>query len=292
MKKIFVVLACIGLLAGWKACNDRKADASDTVLTDTLFADSLGAFYPQDPGGDKSTIVVNESDTIKLCKEMPFVPPFNELGQKAGGVKTAFWSGRTTVLKVKFIDGESEVIRKVMDIAKLWEPHSGVVFEQLTDGKANITVSFRKGGSWSKIGNQSAYQVPSMNLGWLTVATSEEEYKRVVLHEFGHALGLTHEHQNPKGSNIEWNVDFIKKKLTGPPNMWTAQEVERNIFKKFKADIFNGTEYDPTSIMIYAMPAGFRKDGVVTNWNTELSSADKSFIASQYKNHPFRQRNP
>ena len=36
----------------------------------------------------------------------------------------------------------------------------------------------------------------TMNLGWVT--------RRSVLHETGHALGLLHEHQNPKGT-IDWN---------------------------------------------------------------------------------------
>jgi hypothetical protein len=43
-----------------------------------------------------------------------------------------------------------------------------------------------------------------MNYGWLTSATDEAEYRRVVLHEFGHARGLTHEHQSP-AMNIPWN---------------------------------------------------------------------------------------
>ena len=36
-----------------------------------------------------------------------------------------------------------------------------------------------------------------MNYGWIDADSPEEELRSVVLHEFGHALGLIHEHQNP-----------------------------------------------------------------------------------------------
>jgi len=38
---------------------------------------------------------------------------------------------------------------------------------------------------------------PTMNYGWLKDDTDDVEYRRVVIHEFGHALGAIHEHQNP-----------------------------------------------------------------------------------------------
>ena len=48
-----------------------------------------------------------------------------------------------------------------------------------------------------------------MNYGWLTPDSDDDELRRVVLHEFGHALGLIHEHQNPEGG-IEWNEPAVK----------------------------------------------------------------------------------
>jgi len=41
-----------------------------------------------------------------------------------------------------------------------------------------------------------------MNYGWLRDDTQDEEYSRVVLHEFGHALGCIHEHQQPKFGRV------------------------------------------------------------------------------------------
>ena len=45
-----------------------------------------------------------------------------------------------------------------------------------------------------------------MNYGWLEPDTELREYQRVVRHEFGHALGMIHEHQNPAAQGqIPWD---------------------------------------------------------------------------------------
>jgi len=64
----------------------------------------------------------------------------------------------------------------------------------------------KKDGSWSHIGteaNEIEPRQPTMNLGWLsglTDAVSDTE-RGVILHEFGHVLGLLHEHQSPLRGN-------------------------------------------------------------------------------------------
>ena len=72
---------------------------------------------------------------------------------------------------------------------------------------AQIRISFLQDGSWSYIG-KDALQIPAkdptMNYGWLKADTEDEEYSRVVLHEFGHSLGAIHEHQSP-GVTIPWD---------------------------------------------------------------------------------------
>ena len=42
-----------------------------------------------------------------------------------------------------------------------------------------------------------------MNLD-INDSTSEEEFARSILHEFGHALGMLHEHQSP-ANGIPWD---------------------------------------------------------------------------------------
>ena len=52
----------------------------------------------------------------------------------------------------------------------------------------------------------------------------------MILHEFGHALGLIHEHQNPIQA-IDWNKPAVIADLSGPPNNWDRDTIEHNMFE-------------------------------------------------------------
>ena len=71
-----------------------------------------------------------------------------------------------------------------------------------------------------------------MNYGWLTPTSDDDELRRVVLHEFGHALGLIHEHQNPEGG-IQWNEPAVKADLSGPPNNWDDETIRHNVLDHY-----------------------------------------------------------
>jgi serralysin len=149
---------------------------------------------------------------------------------------------------------------------------------------AEIRISFRYQGSWSTVGTDALTvpnDQPTMNFGWLTPTTDDLEYQRAVAHEFGHALGLIHEHQNPAGG-IQWNKPVVYRYYEGPPNNWGQQQVDLNLFQTYQANLTNFTETDPRSIMMYPIPAGFTTNGLEVGWNMQLSDMDKSFIAQMY----------
>ena len=122
---------------------------------------------------------------------------------------------------------------------------------------------------------------PTMNFGWLTPSSDYSEMRQVVLHEFGHALGLIHEHQNPN-SAIHWNKPEVIRELSGPPNHWTRDEIEWNVFHAHTVRETNFTEVDPESIMMYPIPVCWTTDGFSAGWNKDLSWSDRSFINQQY----------
>lgn len=279
MRKSFLFLTCFCLGTVWFGCTERRAESSDSTLTDSSYI-----AHHLNKGGD-SPLILMPRDTLKFCRDMPFVESFFENGrEKAAGISTAFWPARTTELKVYFMDGDTTVIRKVMTIANLWEPYSGIKFKQVSqDSSGDIKVSFKANGTWSAIGRQALYKYPSMNLGWLTPSTDDLEYRRVALHEFGHALGLIHEHQNPLSKEIKWDVKYVKNYFKP---IWSEPEIEANIFKRYQKSSINGTAYDSLSIMMYAIPAEFRLDRIATPWNRELSALDRFFVGSKYKNNP------
>jgi hypothetical protein len=191
------------------------------------------------------------------------------------------------VLRVRFLDGDPAVHAKVAAVAKEWMKYSNVAFEFGNDPDAEIRISFLQEGYWSALGTDALVtsyfpkNEPTMNFGGFTADTPDEEYQRVVLHEFGHALGCIHEHQNPAGG-IQWNKDVVYRDLGGEPNNWDKATVDSNMFEAYAEDQTNFTDFDRDSIMLYSFPASWTLNGVSFPTNRRLSDTDKKFIAAQY----------
>jgi len=192
-------------------------------------------------------------------------------------------NGRT--LKVKFLDGDPDVQAKVAAIAHEWEDVANLKLSFVTSATADIRVSFaEKGFSWSTVGTD-ATTVPAskstMNFGWLEPTTALREYQRVVRHEFGHALGMIHEHQNPAAKGV---IPWDKPKVYAyyAQQGWSKEDTDFNIFQTYDEDATNFTAFDPTSIMEYAIPDSLTIGSYAISWNTELSSLDREFMTKQY----------
>lgn len=191
--------------------------------------------------------------------------------------------GRT--LRVRFLDGQSVVQQKVEAIAKEWEAVANLTLQFVTGGAAELRVSFAEQGfSWSTVGTDALTvprTQPTMNYGWLEPDTATREYQRVVRHEFGHALGMIHEHQNPDATGkIPW--DKPKVYAYYAQQGWSREDVDFNIFDVYDADTTNFTAFDPTSIMQYAVPDSLTIGTYSIGWNTALSAMDASFMGRQY----------
>jgi serralysin len=190
------------------------------------------------------------------------------------------------VITVRFLDGAPELQKRVRKVAEEWTKLANLTLDFRNAGPTDIRIAFIQGnGSWSYLGKmcrQIPEPKPTMNYGWLTPSSPEDELRRVVLHEFGHALGLIHEHQNPKSGGIQWNVDAVIRDLSGPPNNWDKATIEENMFKKYAPSSVVATDIDPTSIMMYPIPLAWTLDGTSAGFNSELSEKDETFIAENY----------
>lgn len=188
-------------------------------------------------------------------------------------------------LRCRFLDGEAAVQAKVEAIAKEWQDHANLKLEFVSDGAAEIRISFaEKGFSWSTMGTDALVvpaAEPTMNYGWLEADTSLREYQRVVRHEFGHALGMIHEHQNPAAQGqIPW--DKPKVYAYYAQQGWSQADVDFNIFEVYAEDSTNHSAFDPTSIMQYAVPDALTVGSFAIGWNTELSPIDIDYARRQY----------
>jgi hypothetical protein len=221
------------------------------------------------------------SRQIKCCIDFPLRA---SLLDYAVLVKKKKWPAGMTSLRVRFLDGDPAVQARVVPFAQVWSDYCNITFVFGDDRDAEIRVSFKYEGSWSSVGIDAldvAADEPTMNFGWLTPDTEDEEYSRVVTHEFGHALGLIHEHQSPAGG-IPWNKAKVYESYSGPPNNWSKEEIDVNMFPTYTRNQTNYTKVDKDSIMMYPIPAELTDGKFVVGWNRVLSATDKEFIASVY----------
>jgi serralysin len=202
---------------------------------------------------------------------------------RGGTEKIKKWENGQTV-SVLFLNGSPLLKQKVQQIASEWMVCANIKLNFNNDPNADIQINFDNSNrSWSWIGTDCR-NIPSgqatMNFGWFTDNTSTQELSRVVLHEFGHAIGMIHEQSSPN-QNISWNKPAVYAHYA--QFGWSQADVDFNIFTKYSQTQANSSNYDPSSIMHYPVPASFTTNGFSIGWNNYLSNVDKLFIEGEYQ---------
>jgi hypothetical protein len=98
--------------------------------------------------------------------------------------------------------------------------------------------------------------------------------RTAILREFGHALGLLNEVQNPN-ANIQWNMEAL---MTAFPGL-TKEEIRVNFLTPYKS---TSKPFDPNSVMMNAITKEQTLNGFHAEEHDQLSEGDKMFIARLY----------
>jgi hypothetical protein len=177
--------------------------------------------------------------------------------------------------KMSVIDAVDKIIKERIS------PIVGLNITRVTDPKdANVRISFdSNGGAWSLVGTDCLHEKlkPTMNLGWFDVAT--------VMHEWGHTLGMIHEHQNPSSNPIKWDDSKVYTWARDTQG-WDKQTTNSNIISRYKSSQINGSVFDPQSIMLYFFPGSLTENNEGTHENLRLSGLDITWINKMYPHSP------
>lgn len=259
-KSIFLCVASV-ILTLWSCQKDDISDQTKTSINDPS---------------------LNKNDN-HICLDK--FPPSLNSQSKGSVLRQYIWTSGQTV-RVKFLSGNSYLQNKVIQFASQWSSYANINFQFVgVNENSDIKINFdSSGASWSYYGNY-CINIPqnqaSMNFGWFNNSTPDAEFSRTIIHEFGHALGMVHEHQNPNVT-IPWDRPAVYAYFGGAPNYWSTQQVDNNILNTFNPGETNSSSYDRASIMHYFFPNGLTTDGSTFTQNNVLSDMDKSFIGQIY----------
>lgn len=217
------------------------------------------------------------------------------------------------------------IMMAISQKSRLWQPGDkaviSVTFGEYNCGGCDVEAA------WSLVGSESKGKEPSMNLGFIdppfeSFKFQGKEYNynlfkdetrnyckagsidscnngwtpgATVIHEFCHALGMLHEHQNNlfNSNTIDLDQNAVIEYYEGIG--MTEEDAVNNVLKRYDCKDINskncdyvGSKYDPTSIMLYALPDSwlnkeyFKKHGNPTKPNFVLSATDIEHLRTNY----------
>lgn len=195
-----------------------------------------------------------------------------------------YWGARGVRLSVSFMDSPNAATRRlILAHANFWGKKANVKFSETRD-TGQVRVARTPGeGYYSYLGVDILHvpkSVQTMNLDSFTEETPESEYRRVVIHEFGHTLGMPHEHQraaiirllDPARTIAVFQRDYG----------WDAETTRQQVLTPLSERSLMGTAADVESIMAYSFSAECTKNGKAIPGGLDLDPADIAFSAKIY----------
>ncbi|KAH8832750.1 hypothetical protein DL96DRAFT_1551871 [Flagelloscypha sp. PMI_526] len=196
-----------------------------------------------------------------------------------------------TNITFAFLSGTANQQQKVKDTIQEWTKYANITFTALDNAQSDdafVRISFDPTkGSWSYTGTVAKNILPpnaTMNLGWISNTTTADDIeKATILHEFGHVLGLMHEHQSPaRNGKLTLDKEACYAYF-GAIMGWSEEVIDAQVLNVYNnADISNYSVLDLTSIMMFFFPPQLTKEHIGVSPNLALSDMDKAFLCINY----------
>lgn len=207
--------------------------------------------------------------------------PIVDLPNAIAMLTTKYWGPKARKLPTRFLDGGSAEL-KARIIAYLNRWNCGIEFVE-TRGSAIIRITRGLPGYWSYLGTDCAMipaDQPTMSLQEFSLKMPESEWKRVIPHEGGHALGFPHEHlRKDLVSRLDPNKTRAYFFRTSG---WQRGMVDAQVLTPLDEATLFGTPVDQTSAMAYQIPAECTKDGEPIIGGKDVNGTDKKFALAVY----------
>lgn len=310
-------LTVLGAMAG--ACRRALPEAATTRIGEPL--GDLEGF----PAVRVASVVARDAQVARLRLAKGIAPMF------VLGVAKRWTPGATVTVAIH--GGDESLHRQIAQVAALWTQHGNIGLDfgyvpnrgyrawSPTDAEyaAQIRIGFDEPGYFSCIGNDSVSrdcatpQLSSMNLSGFD-RRLPADWRRIVLHAFGHALGLEHEagtSDEPCDAELRWEDDAgyvstvdgrghpvadgdgrrpgIYTILGAPPRHWPRDIVDVNLRQLVRCHTCDGAG-DDGSIMRFQWASWMlvEESGgrCVLPRGDELSGLDRERLARFYPRHP------
>jgi hypothetical protein len=195
-----------------------------------------------------------------------------------------YWGAAGVDLTVSFVEAVSAALRgRILSHANAWGESADVQFRWTQQG-GQVRVSLAGRSYWSYLGVDVLSIPPSeptMALGGFTSRTPESEFVRVVRHEFGHTLGLVHEHLRRE---LVARLDRARVIAWGARTQgWSeAVSVAQMLTPVEESALLEPTRTDGDSVMCYAFGGDLAVDGRPITGGTDIDALDRAYVAKLY----------
>lgn len=191
------------------------------------------------------------------------------------------WPQNHTVT-VSFVDTPEATQRLVQKCIGKFASLINLTFKFVEGNEADIRISAHKDihGTWSKLGT-AALDVPkNQPTMHIDLTTPPADLRYYILHEFGHALGLEHEHHHPDRT-VQYDPANTYK-LYQEHMGWSKDMTDAQVLRTVDPDYAITRPYDRKSVMHYNVTPGMTSNNDYLIPSKTLSEDDKAFLKSLY----------